>query len=214
VLGDIAFNAASQGEADMPGKATVSHTCSGSNRILLSIVGDFSGQDSITGVSYANVPMNKFVPATGFNTMAAPTNYAYLYYLTNPPLGTHDIVVSAGGSSSAISVASVSYSGVSQTSFPDNWVQPPYVHDPNEAPQKQKLACASDKCWFVLGGMSQRKYSAGNGATLRTAPHEQYAWFDSGGAYAAGDTHEMTVILETGVGAGVEFMMSLAPAPL
>jgi hypothetical protein len=93
VLGDIAFNAASQGEADMPGKATVSHTCSGSNRILLSIVGDFSGQDSITGVSYANVPMNKFVPATGFNTMAAPTNYAYLYYLTNPPLGTHDIVV-------------------------------------------------------------------------------------------------------------------------
>lgn len=107
----IAFDASSQGNAIAP-TTTVSHTCSGANRILWSAVFT-TGNDTITGVTYNGVSMTQAVKRS-----TASVQYVYLYYLIAPATGTHNVVASDSGSNN-VTVTNMSFTGAKQTGVPD-----------------------------------------------------------------------------------------------
>lgn len=94
---------------------TVSHTCSGSDRILLVGVITNDTTDKITGVTYNGVAMTRLSSqgSAGLNFLG------YIYYLIAPDTGTHNIVVSRSDSG-VVGGMSGSYTGVSQSGFPDS----------------------------------------------------------------------------------------------
>lgn len=108
----IAFDAFSSGSV-LPGSSiTFSHTCSGSDRIL--IVGIIANNaDVITGVTYNGVAMT----LARKSAFTGPT--MYLYYLLAPATGANNIVVSASSGGEYIRATAVSYTGVQQSGQPD-----------------------------------------------------------------------------------------------
>ena len=95
---------------------SVSHTCTGSNLILW--VGLLLlSPTAPTSVTYDGVAMTG-LPATSAN---GSTDKIYLYYLTNPATGAHNIVVNNSGSVNTTLMAA-SYTGAHQAGVPDNQV--------------------------------------------------------------------------------------------
>jgi hypothetical protein len=105
----IAFNATSQNRTLASSSNTVSHTCTGSDRLLLTFIECQNG-DLITGVTYNGVSMTQL----GKNNISAFGFYNYIYYLVAPATGANNIVVSASGSCTIIQL-SESLTGVNQT---------------------------------------------------------------------------------------------------
>jgi hypothetical protein len=100
----IAFDAHTASAA-----TTWSHTCTGSNLVLYVGLFDSAG---VTAVTYALAPMTK-AASVGVGGGASTID---VWYLLGPATGTNSVVV-AGGSPS--SNHSASYTGVSQSGFPD-----------------------------------------------------------------------------------------------
>lgn len=88
---------------------SLSHTCSGSDRILFAgVVGQIT-TDTLTAITYNSVAM------TLIDKILCPSDrYIYLYYLIAPDTGAHNIAVSFSGSTD-IAIGGVSYTGVDQT---------------------------------------------------------------------------------------------------
>lgn len=108
----IAFDAFSSGSV-LPGSSiTFSHTCTGSNRIL--IVGISSNNaDVITGVTYAGISLTLGKK----NSVTSPT--MYMWYLLTPATGANNVVVSASSGGEYLRAVSASYTGVKQSGQPD-----------------------------------------------------------------------------------------------
>lgn len=91
---------------------TRSFTISGSNRYLLVSVLDVAG-DTVTGVTYAGVPMTQLAKVA-----AATTRYIYMYGLANPTTGTNDIVATRTSTVSVFGYGAINLSGANQTTSP------------------------------------------------------------------------------------------------
>lgn len=123
---------------------TLSHTCSGSNRILwVTVATDgISGRDSITGVTYNGVAMTQAIKKQNANA----DHYVYLYYLIAPDTGTHDIVASCSESAN-IGVSAISYTGAKQSSQPDATAS---LNDNDGGSTiTQSLTLVASECWLV-----------------------------------------------------------------
>lgn len=106
----IAFDAASPANQYTNGATslTFSHTCTGSDLILIVGVG-MSGDASPTGVTYNGVALTQ-VPS---GSVVFNTGYiCELWYLVGPATGAHDVVISRTYSG-RIYACSLSYTGVS-----------------------------------------------------------------------------------------------------
>jgi len=90
---------------------TYSHTCSGSDRILL--IGAYCGADSVTAASYNGVSAT-FIAKLNVNG----ADHIYLYYLIAPATGANDVVVTITGAPGVYSSAT-SYTGATQSAQPD-----------------------------------------------------------------------------------------------
>lgn len=156
----IAFDAA--GTATGTGTTVNStHVCTGSNRLLL--VGVYKGTnntDEVTGVTYNSVAM------TRVNTQNGPNFKIYLYALIAPATGSNTVSV-ACSSSRFIQIFSASYTGVSQTGFPD-------AESSNASSGvttiTSTLTTVANNCW--LGGVFNNdaaNMTAGANTTLRHA---------------------------------------------
>ena len=91
---------------------TWAHTCSGSNRYLVVCV-SMNGTDStVTGATYNGVALTQLVRLT-----RSSIEVLEYWYLINPPTGTHNIVVTKGGTvpGRPTVCGSRSYTGVNQT---------------------------------------------------------------------------------------------------
>ena len=107
----IAFDAATNNyTASATTTYTTSHTCTGSNLIL--IVGTMNGFVTASGVTYNGVSMTKLADSTQVGQTMT------LWYLINPATGTNNVVTSFTGTQDW-QVLSASYTGVKQTGFPD-----------------------------------------------------------------------------------------------
>lgn len=94
---------------------TYSHTCTGSDRLLvLGGVTINDATDVVTGVTYNGVAMTR-IDSQGYAGVAR----AYFYYLIAPASGANNVVVSFTGTTHNSQFQSISYTGAKQTGQPD-----------------------------------------------------------------------------------------------
>lgn len=101
----IAFDSASNNSATLA--LTFSHTCSGSDRLLLV---SCHGADQSFSVTYNGVAMTELYDGTP----GSPFKFIAVYALVAPATGANDVVITRSGSTPVIAGA-VSYTGVDQT---------------------------------------------------------------------------------------------------
>lgn len=135
---------------------TYSHTCTGSNLLLLVGVRGTSTNGSITGVTYNGVAMTEItrVLETGGNI------YIYLFGLLAPSTGANNIVVSSS-SNSLITAVSASFTGVKQSGLPDA-----STTNTGASPLTTSLTSIADNCWGILLAQDNNGLvTAGTGST-------------------------------------------------
>jgi len=91
---------------------TYSHTCTGSNLVLL--VGVYSDDgDTTTGVTFNSVALTLIAKT---QNGGADSSWTSLWYLVGPATGAHNVVISRSGTNSFLRGDSASYTGVSSLS--------------------------------------------------------------------------------------------------
>lgn len=157
----IAFDATSSGKSNSTASLSVAHTCSGSDRILL--VQTMCNGAFTTGVTYNGTAMTLLFSDKDGGGGGSGTS---VYYLINPDTGTNNIVASL--STNFIVLTAVSYTGVYQSSFPDNSSKENYPAD-NAANQTNTITPNVDDCWVVGGAFvnANAATTAGSGTTVR-----------------------------------------------
>jgi hypothetical protein len=197
----IAFDAGSSGYDHTNGTSlTVSHTISGSNRILfVSVTMNQAtpGQaaDLVTGVTFNGVALTQ-LGKVATHSCCANSIETYLYYLIAPDTGTHDIVVSYSSvGNQYVFVADSSYTGASQTGVPDASAE----SAPNIFPSTSAtgtVTTVADDDWVVMGSYSgDGNTSAGSGTTVRaTSPTlDRQVLSDNGGPVDPAGSVTLTV---------------------
>ncbi len=197
----IAFDAASGQQSNAVGtvNAALSHTCTGSNLVLVvAEVGDTS--DSVTDISYNSVSM------TIVDKLRYPADrWIYQAILTAPSTGTNNVVSSGNtfGSKGA-----VSYTGCGQSSQPDS-------HDISKPAAASTITWSTTVvatgCWlwgFCYGDLTDS--SAGTGTILRgTTIGSGTGQFDSNGSVGTGS--QSLQVVQSSSFSPVVTIMSIAP---
>ncbi len=177
----------------------------GANRLLVvCFEGDVSGgADDITGVTYNGVSMT----LVDKRDAGGAGRITYLYFLLGPASGTHNVVITSTASHMLIPVAA-DYSGVKQTSQPDNSTTNSTTYESNLT---TVLTTIADNCWTILGSISLLSQSAGAGSTRRVegATYDEPDIFDSNGVITPAGSYSMRTDASTFL---VHIMASFAPA--
>lgn len=115
----LAIDSATEVNASGTTTATRAHVCSGTNRVIVTMVTAWDAANDthsvVTGVTYAGTAMTKITDVlyTGLHMTASA------WYLINPAAGTNNVVVSMTGSTDSIGGETVSFTGASQVSQPN-----------------------------------------------------------------------------------------------
>lgn len=172
----IAFDVATSGGIVNPGTSlTFSHTCTGSDRILLVFAFGATSGDVITGATYAGTSMTAV--STAFQLTG--DRMVHCWYLINPASGANNVVISAS-SSQTIAGCSTSYTGAKQTGQPDasNTGQ-----NPSATSLSLSVTTIADNCWTVLLTRTDgTNNTAGTNTTERLDNATGYAIFDRNAA--------------------------------
>lgn len=170
-LNTIAFDAVSTGVAfGLSSSVTVSHTCTGNDRILFVAVHlqNTADADILEGVTYNGIAMTQGIKI--FHQLS-PSNVAteeYIYYLINPNSGTHNIVATTSTPfDSLLRIQNASYTNVNQTIVPTFNSFGPTI----SATETLSLTTTVDFSW-IFGFFNQMGLSgpvtAQAGTTIRT----------------------------------------------
>lgn len=115
----IAFDAASsvlnQSDITSPYTMSWSHTCTGSNLVLVVAAHMSDPGDTIAGVTYNGVALTKIVEQAN-----AGASLISLWYLVNPDTGANTITVTCDNSFSTCNGTAISLTGVAQTGTVEN----------------------------------------------------------------------------------------------
>lgn len=109
----IAFDAASSAQAGSGSSLSWSHTCSGSDRLLVvgTNSGDFSAGDRVVNsITYNGVNLTKIRSDDSGNSRSE------IWYLVNPALGANTVQVNFAGGVSEMQAGAISLTGVDQSS--------------------------------------------------------------------------------------------------
>ena len=136
----IAFDTFSQGSGGGATTATVSHTCTGTNLILVTFVEDNSA-NTVTGVTYNSVAMTQ----AGSTQQRTGDQYLSVWVLVNPTSGTHDVVATRSSAVGNFNVADVSYTGAKQSAQPDAQAQ----SAPTGTDNDQAVTIIVNNSWLV-----------------------------------------------------------------
>lgn len=196
----IAFDATAIGTDQDSSSNTWSHTCTGSNRLL--IVVTYTGQDAdlVSGVTYNGVAMTSFGTVANGNLTYGRTQH--LWYLKNPSLGSNTVSLTVSTGANVIGV-SMSYTGVSQiATFPDasgSGTYPaagagnPYSPTPN-------VTTSADNCWIFVS-MSSHFNTLSTGGTSRQATGNGILFADSNAAKTPAGNYTISVTNSTNAAA-------------
>ena len=136
---------------------TLSYTCSGSDRILLVFTNNEAGADDITGVTYNGVALTQL----GTGVIRSGSVTLRTWYLIAPATGANNIVVSRSTSADTWCLV-VSYTGVSQTGFPDASA----TFQDSTSPMTGTLTTIADNAIAVMVGSGTQTQTASTGATF------------------------------------------------
>lgn len=182
----ITFDASSENSGVAVSSLTISHTVSGTDRMLWVEAG---GNRIPTGVTWnTSEALTKLVEEDNFGMAHS------LWYLVSPSTGTHDVVVSI--STGNIYGAVASYTGVSQT-FPDSetFAESNALSVSSRTPTVTTVA---DNCWLVMGAVNfdSATQTAGASTTQRnTGVVSDYGGgiYDSNAAKSPAGSYGLTV---------------------
>lgn len=189
---------------------TWSHTCSGSDRLLIVVLFSTNNPGGVT-ITYGGVAMTKQATLEGYSA-ALGQGHGYVYTLINPPSGTN--TVSVNYSDVTIYSSSYSYSGVKQTGFPDSSAQNAGF---NTTSVTVTTTVVASNCWVMGIGVNALVGSTiSSGKTDRLNKNVlggSFVWCDSNGVVAAGS---QSVTYTSGISgafpAGSWFSIEPAPA--
>lgn len=159
----IAYDAVSSGEL-VPGDSplTISHICSGTNKLLLVAVSHYAAASSvITGITYNGVALTKLSEAP-YNTDLAIDQ---IWGLLNPDTGTHNIVISFS-TNTYIRAVGVSYTGVLQSGLPD--AQNSATTASAASSISTSVTTVVDNCWVFCAGLVWTTPGQSTGTTRGT----------------------------------------------
>lgn len=206
----IAFDAATDGgnNGGSTTSITFSHTCTGSDRLLIvAVIGDPT-TDDVTGVTYNGVAMTqvgKQSPAIGYR-------WAYLYHLEAPASGANNVVISAG-SAHYLWGGAASYTGVNASGQPDQTA----TNSGTGPTLTTSITTVADNCWMMLMEGSYDADTghpaAGTGSTRRKNDASFGAWglFDNNAAITPAGANSMQTVRTGPVGLS-HVAASFAPA--
>lgn len=201
----IAFDAASSAFQTGGTSLSHSHTCTGSNLILIVFVWRVDANtDVITGVTYNSVAMTQIANFT--NT----TERMYGFYLINPSTGANNVVVSSSSSTRWAQLAA-SYTGVKQSGQPDAYTTKSETSGVTSI--SNTITTIADNCWSVVGGgdTSGTVLDASTNITSRTTTSNIARLGDSNGAITPAGN--LTQTFTSGISQRLSMMqVSISPA--
>lgn len=174
----IAYDSSSGNGANISTLA-YSHTCSGSDRVLV------MGVTFATGVSISGTPTYNGVAMTQIGSVIAASgavfSNTYFFYLVAPDTGAHNVSITAS-SSNYIYSSAISYTGVDQTNPID--ASGSFTQAASTSITKS-ITTTADNCWlssFTVSGTAN-SISAGTNVTQRQSIGP--GWCASGDTNAA-----------------------------
>ena len=176
----IAYDSSSQGYAGPGGGyASWSHTCTGTNLILLVSVYESANSNGVSGITYNGVALTQIGTVSNGNTQS-------LWYLINPATGSHTIAVSGSHTTNTIWQGAISYTGAKQTGQPDSF----NTATSQTTVQTISTTVVANNSWLVaaFGVSDNNPPSAGTGTTSRQGFSGSGSGFigDSNGTVASG----------------------------
>lgn len=113
----IAFDAVTATSASCSvSSKTITHTCTGSDRILFAMVMNHTAHGTISGVTYNSVAMTK---VTEYNDTSVRHT---VWYLVAPDTGgAYNLTATCTVGTGCISIGAISFTGASQTGQPDSY---------------------------------------------------------------------------------------------
>ncbi len=113
----IAFDTSSKKTVTTTGTSiTWSHTCTGSNLILIaSVMWRANAAETLTGITYNGVAMTSISDVSG-----GTSSHVSTYYLINPTTGANNIVATWSAAPYNMTGIGASYTGAKQTGQPDS----------------------------------------------------------------------------------------------
>lgn len=163
---------------------TQAYTCTGSNGYLAVTVNITTVGDTITATAtYAGAAMT-----AQFNLVGGDNRRVYYFYKLGPATGSNNIVITFSGTTTfATSMCAASYTGVSQTGFPDSSASQAATTSPISA----STTVVASNCWIVscAGGETTSALTA-TGVTTSlvtiTSAVGNSTIFDSNGTVSTG----------------------------
>ena len=196
----------STSSSDNSGSATSltwSHTCTGTNLILIVTVSTTPQTDKVSGVTYNGVAMTRvgYAGNSGSQSVAS-----YMYYLLNPATGAHNIVVSVPSNSTNITGDAISYTGVLQSGQPDSYA----VNNTSTGTTLDlTTTVVATGCWLISTYWNANVRTKPSGTTDRGT---NGMTVDSNGTVSSGSrTHQWTTDTNNSAQAGV--IASISPVP-
>lgn len=174
----IAFDAATAGGYLT---SSYSHTCSGSDRIIIVNVINISSTPGT--VTYNGVSVT-----FGFSTASISGFYIHTYYLCAPSTGSNTVSLSSFGSN--YSSVTTSYTGVYQASFPDS--EADTVGALTTSPVTGSTTVVESNCWLAGSAFCFSPSSAGTVTVDKTErassviDGDEIISFDSNGTVSTG----------------------------
>ncbi|HRH22459.1 MAG TPA: SpvB/TcaC N-terminal domain-containing protein [Candidatus Paceibacterota bacterium] len=148
----------------------------GSSDNMLLVIGDSQGGLFVSGVTYNGIALTP----VGAGASAASNRNVNLWYLLNPPTGTHTLTMTRGGLDGWFGAHAISYSGV-DTENPFGW----YDAEGGISGTSVTATVTTDtpNAWLVgVFGSTAGSHSVNSGAFIQTSDTESW---DSGGGLGA-----------------------------
>lgn len=178
------------------GSGSLSHTVSGTNRILfVSVLGGAAFGDNISGVTYNGDAMS-----LAGKSATSGDRWNYLFYLIAPDTGTNTVSISDGGLGVGATVAT-SYTGVNQGALDASGTTSGVGTS-----QTGSLTTTVDSCWLVGAMHVDIAPTAGAGTTFRGD-----RFYDSNGSVGTAGSHSLALTWVGSVGWSY-ILASIAPA--
>lgn len=184
---------------------TLSHTCSGSDRILLVYVHD---------PNQGTLDYN----GTSMTQLGSWANNNGLFYLINPDSGAHTITLTTAAAS-LMRIISASYTGVNQSGFPDS-----SATASTDSPATVNTTVVATNCWLIgtaaslsLGGgntYSTNRTDKQSGYTNTTTNNNPIGFSDSNGTVGTGSQSFIFTFNNMVTTTAKELVVSMAPVAI